>query len=530
VVVGVSRRSRLRAALKAGVGDRVVAGSGHIDVLMVSHPLARGVGADAVPRSALGGRRRAAGWALAVLGPTLLTLVTGSATHVPPSQALCYLALTVLCALVGGLWPALTAALLGSLLLNYFFTSPVRTLRVHDADNVVTLVLFLLVAVAVASVVDVSARRSVQADRARREADALSMLNRALLRSGYGVEELLEQVCETLQMSAATLQRSSGDGGWVVVARRGVDAPEDGSTADAEAEAQGGALPQTSGGVRLLLRGRPMAPHELRVLSAFATHLAVVLERAELAEQAAAAERLAQGNRLRTALLAAVSHDLRTPLAGIKAAVTTLRAPDLRWTEEDADGLLGAIEDSADRLAGIIANLLDMSRLQTGGITLAVHEVGLEDVVARAVAGLPGEERVLLDLPDDLPAVLVDAGLLDRVVVNLVDNALRHTPSAVEVHAAAVEGRVRLLVVDHGPGVPDQAKATLFQPFQRLGDAPSREGVGLGLAVARGLTEAMGGTLTALDTDTGGPGLTMTVDLPSVGAARVPADPELVQP
>jgi two-component system, OmpR family, sensor histidine kinase KdpD len=530
VVVGVSRRSRLRAALKAGVGDRVVAGSGDMDVLMVSHPLAGGVRGGPAPGSALGVRRRAGGWALAVLGPTVLTVLTGSSSHLPTSQALCYLALTVLCALVGGLWPALTAAVLGSLLLNYFFTSPVRTLRVDDADNVVALVLFLVVAVAVASVVDVSARRSVQADRARREADALSLLNRALLRSGYGVEELLVQVCETLQMSAATLLRSRDDGGWVVVARRGLDAPVDASTADAEAEAHAGALPQTSRGVRLLLRGRPMAPHELRVLSAFATHLAVVLERAELAEQAAAADRLAQGNRLRTALLAAVSHDLRTPLAGIKAAVTTLRAPDLRWTEEDADALLGAIEDSTDRLAGIIANLLDMSRLQTGGITLAVHEVGLEDVVARAVAGLPGEERVLLDLPDDLPTVLVDAGLLDRVVVNLVDNALRHTASSVEVRGAAADGRVRLLVVDHGPGVPDPAKATLFEPFQRLGDAPSGEGVGLGLAVARGLTEAMGGTVAARDTAPGGPGLTMTVDLPAVGAARAPADHELVQP
>src|SRR3954452_20696206 len=525
VVVGVSRRGRLRAALKAGVGDRVVAGSGAIDVLMVSHPLARGVGGPPVPRSVLGVRRRAAGWVLALLGPTVLTVLAGSSPDVPPAQALAYLALTVLCALVGGLWPALAAALLGCLLLNYFFTAPLRTLNVEDTGDVVALLLFLTVAVAVASVVDVSARRSVQADRARREADALSLLNRALLRSGYGVDELLAQGCETLTMSAATLQRSRADGGWGVVASRGGHPPEDASSADVAAEAQGEELgdgrvevPRASSrGVRLLLRGRSMAPHEQRVLSAFATHLAVVLERAELAEQAAAADRLAQGNRLRTALLAAVSHDLRTPLAGIKAAVTTLRAPDLRRSEEDADGLLGAIEDSADRLAAIIANLLDMSRLQTGGITLAVHEVGLEDVVARAVAGLPGEERVALELPDDLPAVLVDAGLLDRVVVNLVDNALRHTRSTVEVRGTATRGRVRLLVFDHGPGVPDAANPTLFEPFQRLGDAPAGEGVGLGLAVARGLTEAMGGTVTARDTGSGGPGLTMTVDLPVAG-------------
>jgi len=217
---------------------------------------------------------------------------------------------------------------------------------------------------------------------------------------------------------------------------------------------------------------------------------------------------------MRTALLAAVSHDLRTPLAGIKAAVTTLRAPGMTWTPEDRDALLGAIEDSADRLAAIIANLLDLSRLQTGGVTLVSHVVGLEDVVAGALHGLDAGHRVVVDLPQDLPSVRVDAGLLDRVVANLVDNALRHTESSVRVTAEAGEGCVRLLVVDHGPGVPDTAKESLFEPFQRLGDAPAGAGVGLGLAVARGLTEAMGGSVAASDTPAGG--LTMTVELPAV--------------
>jgi two-component system sensor histidine kinase KdpD len=277
--------------------------------------------------------------------------------------------------------------------------------------------------------------------------------------------------------------------------------------------------------VKLLLRGRALPPHDLRVLAAFATHLAVVLDRAELAAQAAAAERLEQGNRLRTALLAAVSHDLRTPLAGIKAAVSTLRTPEVTWSPGDRDELLEAIEESTDRLGAIIANLLDLSRLQTGGVTLVPDVVGLDDVVSRAVRAVPGADRVRLDLPDDLPPVRVDAGLLDRVVANLVDNALRHATGDVLVSSGIASGHVALHVVDHGPGVPDAVKPSLFEPFQRLGDAPSGEGVGLGLAVARGLTEAMGGTLVASDTPDGG--LTMTVTLPAVPvpALREPALP-----
>ena len=517
VVVGVSRRGRVRSALRTGVSERLVADAGDIDVLMVSHPYAHGA-ADPAQPPALSGGRRTTGWVLAVLGPVMLT-VLGGTRGMSTSQALVYLALTVACALVGGLWPAVVAAVLGSLLLNWYFTPPLHTFSVADADHLIALALFLLVAVAVASVVDRSARRSVLADQARREADALSMLNRALLRSGHGVEALLGLVCETFTMTAASLLRADPGDGWTVVATCGPRPPLDPAEADAEADA--------SPDVRLLLRGRPLPVQDRRVLTAFATHLAVVLERAELAEQAAAASLLARGNRMRTALLAAVSHDLRTPLAGIKAAVTTLRTPDVTWSTEDQDELLGAIEDSADRLGAIIANLLDLSRLQTGGVTLVPHEVGLDDVVARAVGGLAEGHRVTLDLPDDLPAVRVDAGLLDRVVANLVDNALRHTGSLVQVLGEADPHLVRLHVVDHGPGVSEAARVSLFEPFQRLGDAPAGEGVGLGLAVARGLTEAMAGTVTASDTPGGG--LTMTVELPAVRQAPRP-EPLAVRP
>jgi two-component system sensor histidine kinase KdpD len=253
----------------------------------------------------------------------------------------------------------------------------------------------------------------------------------------------------------------------------------------------------------------------MRVLSAFATHLAVVADRERLTAQTIAAQRLEEGNRLRTALLAAVSHDLRTPLAGIKAAVSTLRTPEVTWSPADQADLLAAIEESVDRLGAIIANLLDMSRLQTGAVHLVTQDVGLDDIVARSVRTLPGTERIDVDVPADLPAVRVDVGLLERVTANLVENALRYSPppARVQVRAEAAGTRVRLRVVDHGPGVADADKVSLFQPFQRLGDTPSGEGVGLGLAVAEGLTQVLGGRLSAQDTVGGG--LTMVVDLPA---------------
>ncbi len=520
IVVGVSRHGRWRRPFHTGVSDRIVAGSGDIDVLMVTHPYARTahLAVRSTSTRALGRPRLVAGWCLALTAPPLLTAVLlplrGSPT--PAFEALAFIAATVVCAVVGGLWPALAAALLGSLLLNYFFTSPLHTLTIANAEDVAALLLFLLVALLVASVVGAAARRSLQAELARREADTLSMLNQTLLRGDHDLAALLHVVRETFAMtSAALLRRTSGTGEhrWVVIASSGPEPPRRPEEADTGAEA--------SATTRLVLRGRPLAAHDMRVLTAFATHLAVVADRERLAAQTAAAERLEEGNRMRTALLAAVSHDLRTPLAGIKAAVSTLRTPGVTFAPGDESDLLAAIEDSTDRLGAIIANLLDMSRLQTGAVNLVSQDVGLDDVVTRTVRVLPATDRIHIDISPDLPEVHVDVGLLERITANLVENALRYSPpeSPVQVCAQVSGERVRLRVVDHGPGVPDADKSRLFQPFQRLGDAPTGEGVGLGLAVASGLTSVLGGRLTAQDTPGGG--LTMTVDLPA--ATSTPA-------
>jgi two-component system sensor histidine kinase KdpD len=211
-----------------------------------------------------------------------------------------------------------------------------------------------------------------------------------------------------------------------------------------------------------------------------------------------------------------VSHDLRTPLAGIKAAVSSLRQEDVEWSQDDQRSLLATIEESADRLDGLVANLLDMSRLQTGAVQPQLLPVSLDEVVPLAMAGVEQRDRVQVLVDESLPLVVADAGLLERVVANLVENATRHgAGSAVRLTGAVLGGRVQLRVVDRGPGVPDPDKERIFAAFQRAGDVPAGNGVGLGLAVARGFTEATGGQLWAEDTPGGG--LTMVLSLPVAG-------------
>jgi two-component system sensor histidine kinase KdpD len=259
------------------------------------------------------------------------------------------------------------------------------------------------------------------------------------------------------------------------------------------------------------------------VLGAFATYAGVALEQQRLAAEAEAAKPIAAADRMRTALLAAVSHDLRTPLASAKAAVTSLRTPDVPWTKADIAELLATADESLDRLTHLVENLLDMSRLQAGALSLFPRPVGLDELVARALDSVePGGRGVKVDVPDSLPAVDADPGILERVIVNLAQNALRYSPQGVPplLAGSALGNRVELRVVDRGPGITDEDKERMFVPFQRLGDTDNTTGVGLGLALSRGLAEAMGGSLTAEDTPGGG--LTMVISLPAHDDALYP--------
>ena len=264
------------------------------------------------------------------------------------------------------------------------------------------------------------------------------------------------------------------------------------------------------------------------MLGAFAAYAAVALEQQRLAAEAEAARPIAEADRMRTALLAAVSHDLRTPLASAKAAVTSLRSADVQWDEQDRDELLATADESLDRLTHLVDNLLDMSRLQAGALAVFPRPAGLDEVVARALDDLgPVGHPVAVEIPDSLPAVRVDPGILERVIVNLTQNALRYSPEGKPplLIASALGDRVELRVVDRGPGIPKSQRDRIFVPFQRLGDTDNTTGVGLGLALSRGLTEAMGGTLEPEETPGGG--MTMTLSLP---AAPTPDGPRADEP
>ncbi|MFG2554694.1 DUF4118 domain-containing protein [Streptomyces sp. NPDC048581] len=510
IVLGSSRRKSWQYVLGPGVGVTVARESGpDLDVHIVTHgEIAKGRGLPVARGARLGRPRILWGWLVGVGGPMLLTLLL---THVDAdlglaNDMLLFLTLTVAAALLGGLLPALASAAVGSLLLNWYFTAPMHHLTIADPKNLLALVIFVCVAVAVASVVDVAARRTHQAARLRAESEILAFLAGNVLRGETGLEELLERVRETFGMeSAALLERASDVDPWTCAGRVGLGRelarPEE---ADVDVP--------VGDHMALALTGRVLPAEDRRVLAAFAAQSAVVLDRQRLQREADQAKELAEGNRIRTALLAAVSHDLRTPLASIKASVSSLRSDDVAWSEEDEAELLEGIEEGADRLDHLVGNLLDMSRLQTGTVTPLIRDIDLDEVVPMALGGVP-EDSVELDIPETLPMVAVDPGLLERSVANLVENAVKYSPddSTVLVSASAIADRVEVRVVDRGPGVPDDAKERIFAPFQRYGDAPRGAGVGLGLAVARGFAETVGGTLNAEDTPGGG--LTMVLTL-----------------
>jgi two-component system sensor histidine kinase KdpD len=272
----------------------------------------------------------------------------------------------------------------------------------------------------------------------------------------------------------------------------------------------------------LALRGRTLPAADQRVLTAFAAQAAVALERSRLARQAAQAEPLAAADRMRTALLAAVSHDLRTPLAAARLAVTSLEDTDVEWSPEDRAELLAGARESLDRLNRLVENLLDMSRLQAGALHLNLERFLVEDVVDAALESLATDRRhVALGEFDDVPEIIADPVLLERVLANLIGNALHHggTAAPVLLTASALEDEVQLRVIDRGPGVQPQDFEQIFTPFQRLGDRDNTTGVGLGLALSRGLVEAMGGSLTPEETPGGG--LTMVVTIPVAAPASV---------
>ncbi len=517
LVLGVSRRGWLASLLTGpGVSMRTMRESGDIDVHMVTHSY---VGRGRVLPRARGGlnrQRQLAGYALAIVLPPLLTLALASmrSNLNLTSDVLIFLGGVIAVALVGGFIPAVIAAVVGSLLLNYYFTPPLYKFTIAQANNALALLIFVAVGLVVSSVVDAAARRTKQASRSGAESELLATTAGSVLRGQGALAAVLDRVREAFGMDSVTLlERESGK--WApacVSGERPVARPED---ADVE-------IP-VGDNLVLALRGRPLPATDRRVLGAFAAYAAAALEQGRLAAAAEAARPIAEADRVRTALLAAVSHDLRTPLASAKAAVTSLRSSDIEWDAEDYDELLATADESLDRLAHLVDNLLDMSRLQAGALAVFPRPADLSEIVARSLDDLgPAARIVTVDIPEGLPEVAVDPGILERVIANLTANALRYSPAGEPpaLTGSALHDRVELRIIDRGPGIPEDHREQMFVPFQRLGDTDNTTGVGLGLALSRGLTEAMGGTLEPDETPGGG--LTMTLSLPAVPG---PGDP-----
>ena len=510
LVIGVSRRSRIAAALTGpGIGATVIRESGVIDVHIVTHAAAGG--RFALPRlgGALTVKRRALGMLVALVGGPLLTLLLESlrSDESTASDVLGFQLLVVVVALVGGIWPALFAAVLSGLTLDYFFIEPVGSVTIANPPHALALALYIVNAVLVSYVVDQAARRSRSAVRALAESELLATIAGSVLRGQDALEALVTRTREAFRLNGvrildgeAVLYEAAGEPGADSADRRLTTIPV-GDRASLE------------------LCGPALLSSERRLLAVIAAQIDAALEHNALTKTAEEIRPLAEADRMRSALLAAVGHDLRRPLAAATAAVTGLRSTEVEWSEPDRAELLATAQESLESLAALVTNLLDVSRLQAGALAVTATDLDVADVVLPALDELGlGPADVQLGIEDGLPDVLADAGLLQRVLVNLLDNAVRFSPPGVapRLSASSFAGTVEIRIADRGPGVSTERKDDIFVPFQRLGDTDNTTGLGLGLALSKGFVEGMAGTLHAEDTPGGG--LTMVIALPAASA------------
>ena len=528
LVMGATHRSRLSEFVRGSVINSVIrAAGGALDIHVIATDAADGGPEDADharthpaarpgPRrrllSPLSARRRFAAVLLGVVGFPLLTLLlTSTGSRADLSTALStYLLLVVAVAATGGVWPGFLAAIVGFLLSNYYFAPPIHTFTITDARDVLALLIFLVTAGVVSVLVDVAARRTAAAVQARSDARMLARVaGRLVSPEGNPLPALMDELVVAFRLESAAILRegtAAGEAGWRTVASAGsapLTTPEDASLT----------LPLTDLDV-LALQGPGLSAEDRDILAAFAAQLAAALESDRLHAEAAEADSLARANQLRSALLAAVSHDLRTPLASIKAASSSLLSDQLQFGPEETEILLRTVDDEADRLSALVENLLDMSRLETGSMDVLWRATDVPDLIGSALTSLgPRARGVVVSVDEGVPMIETDPALVERVVANLVDNALIHGAGGpVRVEAGTIAGRVDVRVIDHGPGIRPADRDLVFRPFQRLGDTENHSGVGLGLAVSRGFVEAVGGELDLEDTPGGG--CTMVVRLP----------------
>jgi len=509
LVIGASRRHHLTGGFaRPGIGATVIREAGEIDVHVVHHAAAaRGLTLPRMTGGALSKQRQVLGFVVALIGGPLLTWLLFSLRS-PESitaEVLAYQLLVILVALIGGIWPALFAAVLSGLTLDLLFVAPLYQVTVSDPLHLYALVLYVVNAVLVSYIVDQAARRARSAQRSAAESELLVTVAGNILRGESAVPALVSRTREAFGLSGVRLLTPDGK----VLAR------------DGEPLADNRHITVPVGDRAVLeLHGGNLDDSARRLIKVTVSQLDAALERTDLSETAATAHALAETDQVRTALLSALSHDIRRPLASAVAAIGGLRSAGSMMSEADRWELIETADESLTALTTLVTDLLDVSRVQAGVLAVSLAPVDAADVVLAAIDELGlGPDAIDLALNPDMPAVRADGVLLQRVVVNVLANAQRYSPEgslvAISTSRRGRTGEIR--VADHGPGVTPQRRDEIFAPFQRLGDTDNATGLGLGLALSRGFTEGMGGALTAEATPGGG--LSMIISLPI-------ADPE----
>lgn len=507
LVLGVSRRGRISSAFTGvGIGATVVRESGDIDVHMVNHAHAGSRFTLPPLTGALTRRRRILGFVVALLGgPALTALLTLSRSGDSiTTDVLSYQLLVVIVALVGGIWPALFAAVLSGVTLDFLFIEPLYTIQIHKPYHLLSLILYVVIASLVSFVVDRAARYIRAARRSAAESELIQTIAGSVLRGDNAIQALIDRTREAFQLPGVRLRK-----GEDVLARSGEPVRDNRHTDIRIAD-----------DTTLELHGPDLAASEQRLLAVVTAQLAAALEHQDLTQTAKQIEPIAASDRVRGALLSALSHDLRRPLAAATTAVGGLRAAGADLASSDKKELLDTAEESLGALAALVTDLLDVSRLQAGVLTIADGPTDPAETIASALDELrlvPAD--VVLALRHGHALVPADPVLLQRVLVNLLTNAHRYSPSGSPIHVSTSTfgDRFEIRIADRGPGIPTEKLADIFVPFQRLGDTDNTTGLGLGLALSRGFVEAMHGTLTPEDTPGGG--LTMVIALPAIRTA-----------
>ena len=517
LVLGASRRSRVQELLHGSFSGRVIRAARGLDVHVIAdQDLPAEPRAKTERRDTRARRRRLLAWGLTVLAlPGLVAVTVPFRDSLALStDLLIYLAVVLAIAAIGGRIVAVVAAALASLLLNWFFVLPYNTLTIAEPENLVSLLAFVGLAIAVGSLVDTAARRAYESQRARVEATALARSAATLAADSDALPGLVEQIRTTFALDRVRLVADDGVG-------RGYDTSDAPLVSQPVGTLHIGLAVGPTGAYGLELYGRPLSNDDLRVLRALIDQLAVAIDRSHLGREAAEVEALAQIDSARTALLRAVSHDLRTPLASIKAMVSgLLESDEVQWSPEQVHDALVTVDEETDRLNRLVGDLLDASRLQIGALAVNYQTVDVAESIGVVLASLrAGADRVDVDVPTGLPPACGDSALLERSLDNIVTNALRHGgPSRARITVGVVGQEVHVCVIDRGAGIPEHLRERIMAPFQQLGDDRAGGGVGLGMSIAQGFVQAMHGRL-ELD-DTPGGGLTVTIVLPLAEAGE----------